>query len=230
MVGGNRILLLSGEDGVHSMTGKWLAAIGVMTFMAVPALAQAQTETPGAEQVVKPELERRNVRAPKIDVDDFEVAVFAGVLSVEDFGANSLYGVRLGYHVTEDLFLEGTYAMSTVSDAAYRRIGAAIFTEPEVDLRTYDLSVGVNLFPGEIFVGKSWATTSAVYLIGGIGNTSFANIGHTTFNFGLGLRTLFADWVAMRIEMRDRMFQSDILYKSELKHNFEFTLGASFYF
>jgi len=202
----------------------------VMTFMAFPVLGRAETETPSPEQVVKPELERRSPKAPKIDVDDFEVALFAGVLSVEDFGANSVYGVRLGYHVTEDFFVEGTYAMSTVSDAAYRNIGAAIFTEPEVDLRTYDLSVGVNLFPGEIFVGKSWATTSAFYVIGGVGNTSFAHIGHTTFNFGLGLRVLFTDWFAMRLEMRDLMFQSDILYKSELKHNFEMTLGTSFYF
>jgi len=202
----------------------------VMIFMVFPALTRAETETPSPEQVVKPELERRSPKAPKIDVDDFEVALFAGVLSVEDFGANSVYGVRLGYHVTEDFFVEGTYAMSTVSDAAYRRIGAAIFTEPEVDLKTYDLSVGVNLFPGEIFVGKSWATTSAFYVIGGVGNTSFAHIGHTTFNFGLGLRVLFTDWFAMRLEMRDLMFESDILYKSELKHNFEFTLGTSFYF
>ena len=170
------------------------------------------------------------MRAPRIDVDDFEVALFAGVLSIEDFGANNVYGARIGYHVTEDFFVEGTYAMSTVSDAAYRRIGAAIFEQPEEDLKTYDLSVGVNLFPGEIFFGKSWATTSSFYLIGGVGNTSLANRDHTTFNFGLGLRMLFADWFAMRIEMRDRMFESDILYESELKHNFEFTLGASFYF
>jgi len=211
------------------MTGKWIVA-AVMIFMAFSGPTRAETETPSPEQVVKPELERRSLKAPKIDVDDFEVALFAGVLSVEDFGANSVYGVRLGYHVTEDFFVEGTYAMSTVSDAAYRNIGAAIFTEPEVDLRTYDLSVGVNLFPGEIFVGKSWATTSAFYVIGGVGNTSFAHIGHTTFNFGLGLRVLFTDWFAMRLEMRDLMFQSDILYKSELKHNFEMTLGTSFYF
>ena len=212
------------------MSGKFVSAFVAMAILVAPLVAQAQTEAPAPEQVVKPELDRRNVRAPRIDVDDFEVAVFAGTLSVEDFGANAVYGVRLGYHVTEDFFVEGTYAMSTVSDAAYRRIGAAIFEEPEVDLKTYDLSVGVNLFPGEIFVGKSWATTSAFYLIGGVGNTNFADRDHTTFNFGLGLRTLFADWFAMRIEMRDRMFESDILYESELKHNFEFTLGASFYF
>lgn len=211
------------------MTGRWLSAL-VMVLMIFPIEGWTQTEQPAPEQVVKPELERRSVRAPRIDVDDFEVSVFAGVLSVEDFGANEVYGVRLGYHVTEDFFVEGTYAMSTVSDAAYRRIGAAIFTEPEVDLATYDLSVGVNLFPGEIFFGKSWATTSAFYVIGGVGNTNFADRDHTTFNFGLGLRLLFADWFAMRLEMRDRMFESDILYESELKHNFEFTLGASFYF
>ena len=206
-----------------------LTIIGLCTLVFTSALS-AQTPGPEVEQVVNPELDRRVVRAPRIDVDDFEIAAFAGMLSVEDFGANAVYGARLGYHVTEDFFVEATYAQSTVSDAAYRRIGAAIFEEPEVTLRTYDLSVGVNLLPGEIFLGKNFAMTSAFYFIGGVGNTNFARRDHTTLNFGLGLRALFTDWFAVRIEMRDRIFESDILYASEFKHNFEMTLGTSFYF
>lgn len=205
-----------------ALAGSWLAAL--------PGVAAERDSEPASEQVLQPELDRRSVHAPRIDVDDFEVAAYVGILSVEDFGAESLVGARVGYHVTEDLFIEGTYGTSTVSDQSYYRIGYPVFDERETALDYYHLSLGINLFPGEIFVGRSWATTSAVYLIGGVGNTGFDNRNYTTFNFGFGLRVLTADWFAMRLEMRDLIWQSDLLGVSELKHNFEFTLGASVYF
>jgi outer membrane beta-barrel protein len=205
-----------------AVAGSWLAA--------APGFAGERVAEQPSEQVIQPELDRRSVHAPRIDADDFEVAAYAGILSVEDFGAESLVGARVGYHITEDLFIEGTYARSTVSDQSYYRIGFPVFEERETDLDYYHLSLGINLFPGEIFVGRSWATTSAVYLVGGVGNTGFDNRDYTTFNFGFGLRVLTADWFALRLEMRDLIWQSDLLGVSELKHNFEFTLGASLYF
>lgn len=212
------------------MRVRFFAAIALATSMVMPLPGQAQTETPAPDQVMKPELERRSVKAPRIEVDDFEAVIVGGLLSVEDFGSRPIYGIRLGYHVTEDFFVEGTYALSTVSDDAYRNIGRAIFLNPKEDLTTYDLSVGVNLFPGEIFVGKSWATTSVVYLIGGVGNTNFANQDFVTFNVGMGLRVQTADWFSLRLEMRDLMWESNLLGASEIKHNFAMTLGASFLF
>ena len=72
--------------------------------------------------------------------------------------------------------------------------------------------------------------TSAVYLVGGVGNVNFNSENHTTYNFGIGIRVLPVDWFSMRFEMRDQMFTSDLLGKNELKHNFEMTLGAGAYF
>jgi len=72
--------------------------------------------------------------------------------------------------------------------------------------------------------------TSAVYLIGGVGNVNFNREDHTAFNFGIGIRVLPVDWVSLRFEMRDHMFESDLLGKNELKNNFEMTLGLAAYF
>jgi outer membrane beta-barrel protein len=187
-------------------------------------------DVPEQEQVIRPELDRRDIKIPKIDAQDFEIGVYAGTLSVEDFGAKSVTGVRLSYHITEDFFIEGTYAKSKISDESFRRLGIALFPRQEEDLEYYNLSVGVNLFPGEVFVGKKWAMTSAVYLIGGVGETSFVDRDNTTFNFGVGVRLLPSDWVTIRVEMRDHLFESDLLGKNELKHNFELSAGVSIYF
>jgi outer membrane beta-barrel protein len=182
------------------------------------------------EQVIQPELDRREIHVPRIDTEDIEIGIYGGTLSVEDFGAESVEGARLAYHVTEDFFLEGVTARSTVSDESYYRFGVPIFSEREVDLTFYYLSIGINLFPGEVFVGKKWAMTSAVYLTGGVGNVKFNEEDHNAFNFGIGIRLLPTDWFSIRAEIRDHLFESDILGTNELKQNFEFSLGLSVYF
>jgi len=182
------------------------------------------------EQVIQPELDRREIHIPKIDTEDVEIGIYGGTLSVEDFGAESVEGARLAYHVTEDFFLEGVTARSTVSDESFYRFGVPIFSQREVDLTLYYLSIGINLFPGEVFIGKKWAMTSAVYLTGGVGKVNFNEENHNAFNFGIGIRLLPADWFSIRAEMRDHLFESDILGNNELKQNFEFSLGLSVYF
>jgi outer membrane beta-barrel protein len=207
-----------------------LSLLIVTLGMITPATATAQSAESIPEPVIPAQVDRRNVRIPKISAKDMEVGAFTGVLSVQDFGARPSSGLRLGYHVTEDYFVEGMYGRSTVSDRSFRRLGIAIFSKEEVDLTYYSLSIGCNLFPGEVFLGKNWAMTSAVYLVGGVGNVNFNKEDHTAYNFGIGIRALPVDWLSIRFEIRDHMFNSDLLGKNELKHNFEMTLGLAAYF
>ena len=213
------------------MTNLTILSLLMMTLSVIaPATATAQSAESAPEPVIPAQVDRRNVHIPKISANDIEVSAFTGVLSVQDFGAKSSSGLRLGYHITEDYFVEGMYGRSTVSDQSFRRLGIAIFSKEEVPLTYYYLSIGCNLFPGEVFLGKNWAMTSAVYLVGGVGSVTFNGEHHTAYNFGIGIRVLPVDWFAMRFEMKDHMFASDILGKNELKHNFEMTLGLGAYF
>lgn len=205
-----------------------------IVLVCAPALALAQEpvappET--VEQVIQPDIERRPIKIPRIAAQDIEVGLFTGTLSVEDFGSSGVRGIRLAYHVTEDVFMEATYALSTVSDTSFRRLGfVPVFRNEEEELTYYNISFGLNLFPGEVFAGRTRAMTSAVYLAAGIGNTNFNNTDHTTFNFGIGIRVLPVDWFALRVEMRDHMFESDLLGQNKITHNFELTAGAAVYF
>ena len=63
-------------------------------------------------QVIEPEVERREIKEPAIDSEDFEVGAFIGVMSIEDFGSGVVYGARLAYHVTEGFFVEGSVGRS----------------------------------------------------------------------------------------------------------------------
>jgi len=215
----------------HKPTYRPVTCAGLLLALLLPMAGFAQgPERAETEQVIQPEIDRRQVRIPRIDTEDFEIGVYTGILSVQDFGARPVYGARLVYHVAEDFFVEGMYGKSTVSDQALCNLGLCLFPSREEDLTYYGLSVGYNFLPGEIFIGRGNAMTSAVYLLGGVGNTSFLDEGYFTINVGMGIRVLPVDWLALHLTMRNHMFESDILGKNDIKHNFEMTLGLSVYF
>ena len=194
-----------------------------------PALADT-TLPKEPDQIIQPEVDRRDVKIPKINSSDFEIGAYGGMLSIEDFGSSAVYGARLVYHVTEDYFVEGLYGRSSVSDQSFCDLGLCLFTQRQEDLTYYALSLGYNLLPSEIFVGKGYAMNSAVYLLAGVGNTSFANESHFTFNVGLGLRVLPRDWLALHVTLRDYLFDTDFFGTNKLTNNVELTCGLSVYF
>ncbi len=201
----------------------------------LPVFVLADTEDksiPTQEQVIQPQLDRREVKVPHINADDIEVGFYTGILNIENFSSQSVKGLRLAYHVTEDFFIEGVTAKSIISDEFFRSRAFPItgFDKQEEDLTYYNISLGYNVLPGEIFLGRRWAMASAFYIIGGIGTTTFANESHATFNFGGGYRILLNDWFAMHIDMRDHVFDSDLLGQNKRTNNFEATVGLTVFF
>jgi outer membrane beta-barrel protein len=207
-----------------------MTALGLVALIA-PAVATAQAQQPANEQVIVPEVDRRKVRVPRIPSNDIEVGAFIGTYATQNFGSSTVYGGRLGYHVTEDIFVEGVYAQTKVSDENFRQIlPGGIFAQPEENLTYYNLSAGYNVLPGEVFIWKNYARASALYLIGGIGSTSFIKQRRQTFNFGVGLRVFLADWAALQVDMRQHIFSLDLLGKRQNTRNNELSAGLTFFF
>src|SRR3990170_7991376 len=90
-------------------------AMLMYTLLAMPLTGMAQEPPPVQEQdvrtdqVIEPALNRRDIKVPRIKAKDLEFGVYYGVYSAEDFGSAQLSGVRLAYHVSEDIFFEGAY-------------------------------------------------------------------------------------------------------------------------
>ncbi|MGB5337964.1 MAG: outer membrane beta-barrel domain-containing protein [Gammaproteobacteria bacterium] len=197
------------------------------SFLRVEESARDDTEP-----VIKPELDRRSITEADIDSEDFEIGVFAGVLSIEDFGSSPVYGARAAYHVTEDFFVEAALGRSDADETSYETLSGAaqILADDERELTYYNISLGYNLFPGEAFVGGKYAFNSSLYLIAGVGNTEFANDSHFTINAGAGYRLLLKDWLALHVDVRDHIFDSDLLGKDKTTHNIEAHGGFTVFF
>lgn len=211
-------------------THRWLTLLAVLVWHS-HALAQSAAEPEIHEHpVLEPKVERRDVMLPRIDTEDFEMGIFVGYYSAEDFGAEPVYGLTVGYHVIEDIFFEAALGQTTVSDATYRGIGLNVFPEEEENLTYYNLSVGYNLFPGELFFGRNKSLTTDLYFIAGAGNTYLADDTRYTMNYGFGLRLLATDWVALRFDLRDHVFDSDLFGTNKTLHNLEWRTGLTVFF
>ncbi len=220
-----------------STTTLLAALVGALGLTLAPEAAAQSTQAPATnaarnqDQVVVPEVDRRNVRLPRIASKDFEIGPFVGTYAVQNFGSSVVYGVRAGYHITEDFFAEATYGRTKVSDDTFRQIlPGGIFVDKTSTLAYANLSLGYNVLPGEVFIGKGIAKATQVYLIGGLGSTSFNNQRLQTFNAGLGMRLYLSQRVSMRVDLRDHIFSLDLLGKRERTQNVELTAGLSVYF
>jgi len=223
------------------------ACVGLGAMVAAlavdPALAQvggAESDAPGseggglvgAEPVVQPQVERRELEEPHIDAEDVEIGVFVGLLSVEDFGTNLMTGARLAYHVTEDFFVEASIGRADTEPTSYERLSgsASLLTDAERRYGYYNLSLGYNLLPGESFIGRNRAYNSDMYVIGGIGATRFAGDNRFTWNLGAGYRVLLTDWFGIEAEVRDHIFRIDVTGVDKLTHNIEIHGGITVFF
>lgn len=204
--------------------------IAAACLIALPAWAQEDDAVLG--ELISPDLERREIRAADIDSEDFEIATYGGVINVEDFGSNALYGASLAYHVNEDIFMEAAYGQTELGESSFERLSgsAPLLTDDERQLSYYNLSLAWNLLPGEYFLFDKWALNSSLYLIGGIGNTNFADEEHFTYNIGAGARVLTTDWLALRLDFRDHIFEHEIFGEPQTTHNLSAQLGFSIYF
>lgn len=220
---------------IHVVLGRAaavLAQCSIVAALAATASAATDPEALELEPLVIREEDRREVDIDQLDTEDFEIGAYGGVMSFEDFGSDTVVGVRAAYHITEDFFVEGVYGQSTLGETSFETLsgGARLLTDEERDLTYYNLSVGINLFPGESFLARRWAWRGGLYLIGGIGSTEFGGDELFTYNAGVGYRLAATDWLALRLDVRDHVFSSDLLGSEETKHNLEITGGITIFF
>jgi outer membrane beta-barrel protein len=191
--------------------------------------ATADDSTP--PRVIEPEVERRTVKVPRIKSQDIELGGYLGTLNIEDFGAHRVFGIQAAYHVTEDFFLQAEYGRSKAGRTSFETLSnISLLTDNERWFKYYDMSVGYNFLPGEVFIGRSHAMTSSFYILAGVGATDFGGDSKFTGNFGAGYKVLPMDWIAVHVAVEDRVFNSDLLGVNKLASNLEAHLGLTVFF
>jgi len=189
-------------------------------------------EASGEAPIIEPQVTRRVVKTPKIKATDFELGAYFGALSIQDFGTNPIYGARAAYHVTEDIFMEGFIARSTAGTTSLQDVFPSITVVSNSGRRFtyYDVDVGYNILPGEVFLGRGRAFNTDLYTTVGMGDVKFADKDQFALNFGVGMRILLTDWVAMHMDVRDHVFETDLTGRTKNVDNIEGTLGFTVFY
>ncbi|HEY3658645.1 MAG TPA: outer membrane beta-barrel domain-containing protein [Steroidobacteraceae bacterium] len=189
-------------------------------------------EPQGEPSIIEPQVNRRAVKTPKIKAKDVELGAYFGALSIQDFGTNPIYGVRAAYHVSEDIFLEGFVARSKAGMTSLEDVfpDITVVSDAGRHFTYYDLDLGYNVLPGEIFIGRGHAFNTALYVTVGMGDVKFAQKDQFALNFGVGDRLLITDWLAVHLDVRDHVFETDLTGRTKNVHNIEATLGFTTFF
>ena len=91
----------------------------------------------------------------------------------------------------------------------------------------YDLDVGYNVLPGEMFLGRGRAFNSALY-VRRHGDVKFADKDQFAINFGVGTRILITDWLAHAPgRSRSRVRDGPVRTSTKNVNNIEATLGMT---
>ncbi len=196
-----------------------------------PAAPPTGATSAAAEQVIVPQVDRREVKRPRYPSRDFAFGLYGGTYSTQNFGTEVVSGLRVSYHVTEDIFVDATFGRTKVSDENYRQVlPGGIFVNRTETLSYYAVSAGYNLLPGEVFFWRNHAKATQGYVLAGIGSTDFAGQKRQTFHYGFGLRLILADWFSVQADVKDHIFSLDLLGKRQNTHNPEISLGLTVFF
>jgi outer membrane beta-barrel protein len=204
----------------------------VLLAAALTGFCAAAQAAENADPVILPEVERREITPAAIDSEDFEVGPFVGILSIQDFESEIVYGLRGAWHITEDFFFEASYGVSEGDLTSYEKLsgGAPLFDDADRDYSYYNLAIGWNIMPGEIFLWDNYALKSDLYLIGGAGSTDFLGDNWFTATIGVGYRVLLNDSFAWRLDVRDHLYDRDAFGADETTNNIEWSTGLTFFF
>ena len=103
----------------------FLGMIVSLLFISGNTYAQ-QTSDAVPPPVIDPNVERRSISESDIDSENFEITPFIGFQTIEDFGNDAVYGVRLGYHVSENWFVEAAYGQATAGTTSFEELSEPI--------------------------------------------------------------------------------------------------------
>ncbi|HET6472251.1 MAG TPA: outer membrane beta-barrel domain-containing protein [Pseudomonadales bacterium] len=210
-----------------------LLLVGTLAaLLQAPDVHAADPKDLELEPLVVREPERRDVKVDEIDTEDFEIGAYSGVLDVDNFGSNAVYGVRGAYHITEDFFIEGVYGRSKLGETSFEKLSGNVqlLSNDDRNFSYYNLGFAYNILPGESFIGRKYAFRGGLYVLAGAGSSDFAGDQRFTISGGFGYRLAATDWLALRVDVRDYVFQSDLLGSNETYNNIELTGGLTIFF
>lgn len=168
----------------------------------------------------------------KLDIDDefFAVGLTAGIVNVQDFNSELFWGFEGSFKASEDFFLQFNFMQADISPSSYELNQGLYFDGDDRKFTHYDFLVGYNLFQAEFYGDGPNSAISALYVVGGAGETEFGGENSFTITLGTGYQFALNRRYVLRLDYRDHIYQSIIIGENSSTHNTQISVGLSYLF
>lgn len=164
-----------------------------------------------------------------INNEVFELGVTAGIINIADFGSEFTLGISATFKASEDFFLQYNLFQTDAALSSYENSQGKLFDDRS--FRHYDLLVGYNLYQGELYLNSPEAKLSALYLVGGVGDTQFGGEETFTYTLGVGYQIAMTRRFILRFDYRSYIYTSNLIAdENKTVNSTHFSSGLSYLF
>lgn len=177
-------------------------------------------------KIIEPNKSAPQLQAAAIDTENFELGVYTGLLSIEDFNTNVVTGIAFNYHLSNRFILQAAYGETEVDQAAFEKVANGKFLN-DYDFTYFDLTIGYKILDGRSFMGKRHKYNSALYFLGGAADVSFADNNEIGIVLGTSYRTVITDWMTLNIDIRNTTVDMQLIDVTRKTNNTELNVGLN---
>lgn len=174
--------------------------------------------------------ETPQISANNIETEYFDVGLYTGVLNIEDFSSELVYGINVTFNANENYFIQFNYLSADTGLSSFEESQGQLFTGSDRTFKHFDFLLGYNLFLGEHFTTDTVTKLSSLYLVAGVGDTDFGGEESFTFTVGLGYQIALKRNILLRMDYRDYIYKTNIIGEDNSTHNTQLTVGVSYLF
>ena len=225
----------------RTLPGLW-AVLGLTIWFwtadVQPLFAQATQPTQCIDESIRDELNaRRRYRGVQKRMFQkagrHELSVNGGLYAADLLSSSYLVSGAYTFHFTEDLGIEASFGYARADSKLVRIV------QNETSFTALRLNTPIFMYEGHLLwsiaYGKlrwfeSGISRFDLNLALGGGVTDNQSASGLTGSFGIGLKLFFGEWFAVRIDVRDKLLQQELLGHSQLVNNLAATLGFSVFF
>ena len=182
---------------------------------------------------ITPEKKAPKINSAKIDTERFELGVYTGFLSIENFDVNALIGLQGTFHINSRLMANVYYGQSDGARARFEReVGddSDFIANREDGFRYIAAGISYNLLNARSFSGSKRKYDSYISIDTAVESVDFAGETNIGLMIGTTYKTVVTDWFTVNINLKDHIVEREFLGESSLTQNLELSLGLNFLF
>lgn len=216
---------------IKSLIGKFLCTTGLCGVLLLLYTSQLQAQNSGSVRIIEPKKDVPVAKSAAIDDEQFELGLFAGFLSIEEFNTNPVWGASLTYHIAPRFIAQINYGFSEIDRSNTEAdAGEGINFVSTRDVEYYNILAGYRLLRGRSFIGKQQKYNSDLYLLLGVGSLELSDNSNSSIVFGTSYRTVLTDELTFNIDFRGHLADLEFANTETSSFNTELSFGLNFLF